>query len=133
MAIAQCASEEIAGQTRQLSWQYDADGKLIQESATSAGATSATSYQYDSAGNRTQKSQTTGSAAPVVTLYSYNSLDQLTAESTSGGTVICRCTHGTLPRLSAGRDGAVYQWDANRNMIMLGPKSGPRQESRFNC
>ncbi|QTD45269.1 RHS repeat domain-containing protein [Ottowia testudinis] len=147
------ASEEVAGQSRQLSWQYDADGKLVQESVTSAGATSASSYQYDSAGNRIQKSQTTGSAAPVVTLYSYNSLDQLTAESTSGGTTSYRydgrgnliekktpsqtfqytwSSDNRLTEVSSGTTNIKYGYDAlGRRISRTKEQGGQKQETQY--
>ena len=53
-----CAKEEFGpgvSQTTNKSWEYDADGKLTQESISAAGATRTCRYSHDSTGNRTEK------------------------------------------------------------------------------
>ena len=103
-----CAKEEFGpgvSQTTNKSWEYDADGKLTQESISAAGTTRTCRYSYDSTGNRTEKD-----CDGQKTRYAYNSLDQLTEEQTATG-----------PK-------TTYRWDGRGNLL---EKSTPSATIRY--
>lgn len=64
-----------------------------------------------------QKSQTRGGAAPVVTTYSYNRLDQLTAETTAGSTISYRYDgRGNLVEKKTPSQTVTYSWSSDNRL-----------------
>lgn len=97
----------------EISYDYDRAGRLTKEVIEKGGETTACVYEYDAAGNRISKTED-----GKETVYSYNSRNQLTAESSPVGTIMYSYdANGNLLKKSGAGISAAYTYDVYDRLV----------------
>lgn len=118
-------SEEINATPRlqrQISWQYDAAGKLVEENIQQSQPSAQNlriSYQYDKVGNRLSK--TISGSHNQSTTYHYDNTDRLIEEvdSQHGTTTYSYDINGNLSSKTRGQDITSYSWNSDNRLIQV--------------
>gem|GEM_PF-289106 len=101
---------------RTAAYEYDGLYRLTSETVTENASTTTTSYTYDAASNRTSKTE-----GGVVTNYTYNNLNQLTAET---GATYEYDRNGNRTKKTEGPRTTTYTFDETNRLIRATVQQG---------
>jgi len=110
---------DAAGTIRTRAYTYDSLNRLTQDVLTDARTpanTSTTAYTYGNTGNRASKT-VTQNGTTTATVYTYDSDDRLTTETTPAGTTTYTWdANGNLTRKTEPTQATLYTWDSNNRL-----------------